>query len=425
MENDEKKSSPIKFRMEAIQHMWDRHGRYTLNGMIPTYSWGYLLFICAVLLCLSIWGVIGTVSDYVTGEGLILTKADSISNVSSPAGINQIKEIHFKQGQSIKVGDTIATFSNPELESQIPIYKNKLEFFTSKIKEYQALSEKEISERSSLIDEQKKLLDKIIATESKNIEQIEKLMSTQDFLSSKGLIRIYDKRAIQQQFTDSQRSLENSNTQMISNNISLNAFKNEWHGKIRNLQLQEQEARFNLHTQQEKLSSASEVKALVSGKLIFMDKKSGDFVRDGEPIATIAALSSSAEMRAIIYIPGQVGKKVKPGMRVLVSPTIIKKEEYGSIEGEIEEVSEYPVNPQEIMSTLKNETIVKTLTSKEAPIKAIVKLRIVDGQLKWSSSQGPGYPITEGTYVTTNILVQQQSPISLVIPAFKKLMGVS
>ncbi len=425
MENDEQKPSPIKFRIEAIQHMWDRHGRYTLNGMIPTYSWGYLLFICAVLLCLAIWGFIGTVSDYVTGEGLILTKADSISSISSPAGINQIKKIHFKQGQTIKVGDVIATFSNPELESQIPIYKNKLEFLTAKIKEYQVLSEKEIADRSTLINEQKKLLDKIIEIESKNIEQIEKLLSTQDFLSSKGLIRIYDKRAIQQQFTDSQRSLENSNNQVISNNISLNAFRDEWHQRIRTLELQEQEARFTLLSQQEKLSSASEVRAHVAGKLIHIDKKSTDFVRDGESIATIAALSSNDELRAIIYIPGQVGKKVKPGMRVLVSPTIIKKEEYGSIEGEIEEVSEYPVNPEEIMSTLKNETIVKTLTSKEAPIKAIVKLKMVDGHLKWSSSHGPGYPITEGTYVTTNILVHQQSPISLVIPAFKKLIGVS
>ena len=155
------------------------------------------------------------------------------------------------------------------------------------------------------------------------------------------------------------------------------------------------------------------------------NKKIGDFVRDGESIATIAASSADNDLKAIIYIPGQVGKKVKPGMKALVSPTIVKKEEYGSIEGEIVEVSEYPVNPAEVQATLKNETMVKSLTSKEAPIKAIIKLKTIDGKFKWSSSNGPDHPITEGTNVTSTILVLQQSPISLVFPALKKLIVIS
>lgn len=84
----------------------------------------------------------------------------------------------------------------------------------------------------------------------------------------------------------------------------------------------------------------------------------------------------------------------------------------------------FPVNPQEILSDLKNESIVKSLTSKEAPIKAIVTLKKVNGQLKWSSSKGPDYPITEGTYVTANIMVERKAPIGLIIPMFKKAIGV-
>lgn len=423
--NNHNNQSPIQFRMDALEHMWGHNERYSLNSLIPTYSWGYLIFACTTFLSLILWGMMGTVSDYVSGEGLLLTNAESISNVSAPAGINQIKEILVKEGDLLKVGDTIATFNNPELESQIPILKDKVQFFSTKLQEFKASSETEISARKSLIENQNKILEKIISVETNNLNEISKLLETQDMLSTKGLIRNFDKRVIQQQFADAQRSLENSNSQIIANEISLNAFKNEWQDRIRNLEMQEKEARIILSLQEEKLGSASLVKAQVAGKLIHIDKKAGDYVKDGESFAAIAASSPKDELKAVTYISGQKGKQVKPGMRVLVSPTTINKEEYGSIEGIIEEVSEYSVTPQEILSTLKNETIVKNLTSKDAPFKAIVRLETINGKLKWSASQGPEFPITEGTYVTTTVLVNRQSPISLIIPGLKKLSGVS
>jgi HlyD family secretion protein len=203
------------------------------------------------------------------------------------------------------------------------------------------------------------------------------------------------------------------------------SFKDSWLGRILELELQEKEASFALANNEVKLVSISQVKASIPGKVINVHKSAGEVTRDGEPIATIVAHVPGQNTKAVIYLPGFLGKKVKPGMVALISPTIIKKEEFGSIEGVVEEVSDFPVNPQEILSDLKNESIVKSLTSKEAPIKAVVSLKKVDGKLKWSSSNGPDYPITEGTYVTANIRVERKRPITLILPAFKKFMGIS
>lgn len=420
-----KKTPSIHFRAEALQTLWSRRSEYTLNGMIPSYAWGYLIFVSCIIISVLIWGIFGSVSEYVAGEGLLLAKENSILTISSPAGVNELKEIKIKQGSQFKAGDTVALFDNPELRIQTPILKEKVNYLRDKLKNYNILSKKEIQEREIQAAKQDAIIKKIIDLEMGNLDQIQKLFLSNEMLATKGLLRNNDKRFLEQQSIEARRNLENFNNQLIANEISVASFKDSWLGRILELELQEREASFALANNEVKLASISQVKASISGKVINVHKSAGEVTRDGEPIVTIVAETAGQNTKAVIYLPGFLGKKVKPGMAALISPTIIKKEEYGSIEGIVEEVSDFPVNPQEILSDLKNESIVKSLTSKEAPIKAIISLNKVDGKLKWSSSNGPDYPITEGTYVTANIRVECKRPISLILPAFKKFLGIS
>ncbi|MBM3469125.1 MAG: NHLP bacteriocin system secretion protein [Alphaproteobacteria bacterium] len=423
--NKKTKNSLINFRMEALQNLWSQQSEFTLYGMIPFHTWGYVIFACCVSFLLLVWGIFGSVSEYVMGEGLLVAKEDSIYSISSPAGVNQLKEIKIKPGGSFQAGEVIALFENPELKAQIPILKSKVAYLQDKLKNYKDLQEKETKEREMQASEQRSIIKKIIDLEFDNIGKIQTFLSGNDALAAKGLLRNYDKRNLEQQFVEAQRNLESFNNQLISNEIALSSFKDSWIQRILQLELQEKDASYALSTAEEKLATISNVKALVSGKVINIHKSAGETTREGEPVATIVAHAQPEDTRAVIYLSGFQGKKVKPGMRALIAPTIVQKEEYGSIEGIVEEVSDFPVNPQEILSDLKNETIVKSLTSKEAPIKAIVTLKKAQGKLKWSSSNGPDYPITDGTYVTANIMVQRKAPISLLIPMFKKLVGVS
>lgn len=420
-----KKTPSIHFRAEALQTLWSRRSEYTLNGMIPSYAWGYLIFVSCIIISVLIWGIFGSVSEYVAGEGLLLAKENSILTISSPAGVNELKEIKIKQGSQFKAGDTVALFDNPELKIQTPILKEKVNYLRDKLKNYNILSKKEIQQREIQAAKQDAIIKKIIDLEMGNLDQIQKLFLSNETLATKGLLRNNDKRFLEQQSIEARRNLENFNNQLIANEISVASFKDSWLGRILELELQEREASFALANNEVKLASISQVKASISGKVINVHKSAGEVTRDGEPIVTIVAQTAGQNTKAVIYLPGFLGKKVKPGMTALISPTIIKKEEYGSIEGIVEEVSDFPVNPQEILSDLKNESIVKSLTSKEAPIKAIISLNKVDGKLKWSSSNGPDYPITEGTYVTANIRVECKRPISLILPAFKKFLGIS
>jgi HlyD family secretion protein len=76
-----------------------------------------------------------------------------------------------------------------------------------------------------------------------------------------------------------------------------------------------------------------------------------------------------------------------------------------------------------MMNTLRNDTLVKELEGKVTPIKIYAGLvpapDTVSG-FKWSSPRGKNVSVTEGTRCTAMFIVQEQQPISLVIPLFKK-----
>lgn len=422
-----KKGSPskkrtINFRHEALQHIWQRYSQYTLNGMLPSYAWGYLLFLALTVSSLLLWGIFGSVSEYVRGEGLLISGESSIYSISTPTGAHHLKEMRVKQGDTIKAGQAIAYFKSPELSLEIAILKEKDDYFKKTLFDYQKTYEQELQERLSLLNEQKQILNRIVQSEKQNIEQIQSMLNATNSLNFKGLVRNIDKRHLEQQFVDAQRALENGYNQLISNTVAFNTFKDSWQERIRNLEIKAKETAISLKDQEGKLNLAQEVNSHVAGKVIYIHKNAGDSVKDGESIATIAAVEG--EIKAIVYLSGLEGKKARPGMKALISPTIIKKEEYGSIEGEVERISDFPESPQEILSVLKNETLVKNLTAKDPPIKAIINLKKVGDKFKWSSSKGPEFSISEGTYITATILVKDRSPISLIIPAFNKFVGI-
>jgi multidrug efflux pump subunit AcrA (membrane-fusion protein) len=238
------KSSPpekINFRREAINHIWEKYSQYTLNGMIPSYSWGYLLFLSLVVLSLLFWGVFGSVSEYVSGEGLLISGESSIYSISAPTGAHHLKAMKIKQGSIIKVGQTIAYFNSPELSLEVTTLKDRKEYLKKFLFDYKKIYEQELQERLSLLNQQKQILERIMESEKQNIQQIQDMLNIDRSLSSKGLARNVDKRYLEQQLADAQRALENGYNQLIANTVSFNSFKDSWQERIRNLEIKAKE----------------------------------------------------------------------------------------------------------------------------------------------------------------------------------------
>jgi HlyD family secretion protein len=151
----------------------------------------------------------------------------------------------------------------------------------------------------------------------------------------------------------------------------------------------------------------------------------GDVVDPGVPILTLEVLSE--ELMAVVFVPASAGKQVQPGMEVRVAPSTVKREEYGSIQGEVSWVSEFPATARGMERLLANEDLVGRLLERGPPIQVHVTLRrdeATPSGFAWSSSLGPDLEITSGTLAEGSVIVRRERPIHLVIPRLRETLGV-
>jgi regulator of replication initiation timing len=190
--------------------------------------------------------------------------------------------------------------------------------------------------------------------------------------------------------------------------------------RISSKRIQIFEVEGRIKSNKDMLSEISEIKSPYSGIIFEMDLAEGMFVEKNKPIGRIDLLGS--QLQAILYFSPSDGKKIEKNMKSQISPTTVKKEEYGFINGSVEQVSLYPMSEEALMHTLQNELLVSEIAATEAPIEVRVNL-IEDSNtpsgFKWSSSTGPSIEIHSGTMCSGSVTIAKQSPISLVIPFLK------
>ena len=143
----------------------------------------------------------------------------------------------------------------------------------------------------------------------------------------------------------------------------------------------------------------------------------GNLVALGDPVATIEGFN--AKLEAYTYVPIALGKQIKPGMTVQVSPSSVSRAQYGYLIGHVQSVGDFPVTQQGLSLLLDNDQLTNQLLSGGPVLQVIVQFvpdpKTVSG-FKWSSPKGPPYQLTHGTLASAQVIVSQQRPISLVLP---------
>ena len=129
---------------------------------------------------------------------------------------------------------------------------------------------------------------------------------------------------------------------------------------------------------------------------------------------------------AVLFVPATAGKRVEPGMTVRVSPSTVKREEFGSILGRVVWAAEYPSTARGMTRLLGNEALVERLMEEGPPIQVNVALErnpAAPSGFRWSSSTGPSVKISSGTLATGGVIVRQEAPVNLLIPKVREKLG--
>jgi NHLM bacteriocin system secretion protein len=150
----------------------------------------------------------------------------------------------------------------------------------------------------------------------------------------------------------------------------------------------------------------------------------GAAVGQGVEVVTIRQFSD--EDCIICYIPISSGKKVVPGMEVIVCPTTINRQEYGHMKADVVAVDDYVTPASSIRNALGDDTLAQAFTQNGPVVAVSCRLRTDENTASgywWSSKKGADLMVADGTLVSADIVTEKKAPITMLIPYLKEKLS--
>ena len=412
------------FRKVSLDRLSSPEQLDLLVPVITPRAWLGVLPLVAFVLGGVAWGVFGSVPTLVSGRAILLQQG-GLAVISAPAE-GRIAELLVGVGDAVEAGQPVARISQPGLVEKQRQASQRLDELRREEDRLQTLLDQSGKlNRLDLDNQRANLLERLRAGEER-ASQLREKVATQETLLGQGLITRQALLGTRGELTGAlleADALRNQVQQLALRQLESDKQAQAELGQIRG---RVNEARRELEGIEHNARLSTVVESSRAGRVVELRVAKGVLVAPGTPLMNIEATGGSGELDVAIYVAAADGKKVQPGMPVQVSPTTAKREEYGFMLGEVAFVATYPASQESMRVTLQNDALVSELIGRSTPIEIRARLLpgLAPGSYRWSSSQTPPVKITAGTQAVASIEIRQQPPISLVIPALRRLFGV-
>lgn len=396
--------------------------------VVVTHPRGWLALAAAAIAIATglLWGIFGTISYKVSGSGMLI-KTGGLYNVSHNTG-GRLIDIRVREGDLVSEGDVVARIDQSDTLKQIADYGEKikvLEAQREKTVKFGAESDARSAEYNRIGAGK---LNETIRAGLENLALLKEKLASQSKLVDKGLITKDSVLTTRQQINTLEESIASARNELKGLEVKKVDDEKNRSKEIFAIDNQLLDLYDNMNTQLKKYEDSSKIISPYSGKVVQLVATLGKTIGPGETIATLEMTGKNIkDIEVVTYVPLREGKLVRPGMDIRISPTIVKKEEYGFILGKVTQVSEYPVTSARMKEFLANEQLVSTISEGGTMIEVRADL-IHDGStvsgFRWSTEKGPPMKIKSGTFCETLVTYKTERPISLVIPILRKWTGI-
>ena len=411
------------FRKVALERLSSPEQLDQLMQVTNPRGWLALGAFGALLLAALSWAVLGSIPTDAMGEGILLRQGGVSNLVAAEPG--QVEELLVSVGDVIEKGQVVAHVRQEELLRQIQDARAKI-----------AAVRAEYRDLLRYAGEQERLRDRDLAQQRANLEQSVRALQKEVDLARERVEAerdlLKDGLVTKQTFLASEQRLNDAQDRLAGMRLDLNGLElkrleagqqidqqlETRQGAIRDLELE-------LREREARLSETARVVSPHAGRVLEVLVDRGDVVTPGTPILNLEVVSR--ELMAVLFVPASYGKRVRPGMRVRISPGTVKREEYGSMIGRVTWAAEFPSTSRGMMRVLGNEALVERLMEEGPPIQVNVALErdaSTPTGYRWSSSTGPSIEISSGTPAGGSVTIREERPIHLVIPKVREKLGL-
>lgn len=401
------------FRKAALDKLSSPERLDVLMQVTSPKGWLALATVGAILVAIIVWSVVGTIPSRLEGQGMIISGLREIKATST--GV--IDEFTLTQGGVVKEGQLIARLKREDVAATVSASD-----LTAR--QMNAQAQATVSSNNETINgyrnQIRTLEGEITQTETQLAKAQEEVKLRRESFD-KGL-------STRLQVNQAEQAAESIRARIPSVRGQIQGLE----AQIASLQAQSRAAlgqaaasRVQKDTTITTAAFQSELKAEVTGKIIELRVTKGDAVQAGQTLAVVEP--ADTRMQTIVYFDSRTARQIRPGMEAQISPTEIKREEFGYIKGKVLEVGAAPVTVQKMTSDLANGSLAQELYGKVAPIEIRAELatKQTPSGFEWSTSEGPPFSISANSRITVQVVVERRKPYTYVLPMIKSAIGAS
>jgi HlyD family secretion protein len=387
------------------------------------FDWILALVIVVGLGTVITWGVIGRIPTRAAGEGILVSSGGRVVDaVAAAAG--RLASIEVMVGDHIERGQVIAAIVQTDIQQR---NSNAIEAFRERQRDHNDLVAKtgaELTAKAQNFEKLEAAFNQVIKATSQRIDYLTTEVKNLEDLLAKGYTTRRNVEDRRHELTDAQQRREDTQNEILKLRTQKTDLESQRTRETQESQFRVNEARREMERLTGELNRDTRILSPIEGRVLEVKVSAGSVLTVGTPV--IAIESEGTTLDALIYVPTEQGKSVKPGMEVRVEPSTVKREEFGSMVGTVVNISEFPITPQGMAAVLHNDNLVNRFSKDGARYAATVRLEqdATPSGYRWAVGNGPTIHLTSGTLTRAEITTRKQRPIDLVIPLFKRLTGL-
>lgn len=412
------------FRKSALERLSSPEQLDRLVTVTSPKTWVALLMLGAILAALVVWSIKGVLPTLVQGQGIFISSGGRVASAQASAS-GVVTELTISVGDAVETGQIVARLSQTDAEQQLRNAEAVLQERLDNQARLATQAQEELAIKTDNMALRRQALTERLRASEQQVELLRKQLADEERLIDR---KIITRDMVMNTRTDLNRA-EQEVAEVHNSLAQLEAEKVELESTLTNRKRSAEEAvndaRRRISEIETSLSQATVVMSPASGTVTEIKVAQGTLVTQGQSLFTLQ--SGGQFLDLMLYIPPQYGKRVKPGMPVQVAPSTAKREEFGTVIGDVEWVSEFPASQEGMKAVLQNDDLVRTFTQSGPPYVARVALKrdpdSVSGY-RWTSAKGAALPLSAGTLASAEITVAEKAPITLVIPLLREYTGI-
>ncbi|MEL6462361.1 MAG: NHLP bacteriocin system secretion protein [Cyanobacteria bacterium J06621_15] len=471
------------FREKALERLSSPERLDTLMRVVAPKDWIPLGGLAFFAMLAVFWSIFSKIPITVAGKGIVINPR-RVSQFQSPIS-GQLQSLEVKNGQCVRKDDILGIIDPAPIRQQLQQQRDKLAQLrqqfakTSLVRQQRTELETEAitAERKSLkqrlenllslspqinkeglnsISQQRQSLEERLRDAKELTPILQQRLTKQRRLQRQGAISQERVLQVEQDYRKTRQNVSEIQAQLQQLQLQKTQLQQKYQENLNNItQIKAELEKLNIqskrleqdnleasNTEKNKIQEAlqniarlrkevadnSMIKSPHAGCILEITATVGQYLQPGTRLGTLQISKEVNDSKSVAYFAVADGKKIKPRMRILITPDTVKRTRFGGIVGEVVEVSPFPVTYEGATSVVGNPEVVNTIMGKEGgKIEVVAKLKLDSDTFsgyKWSSSQGPNLEISSGTTVTVRVTVEERSPISFVLPILREWSGV-